>query len=124
MSTQTPQLLLPAEYVNEATDAIMNAKKRVSFLCMLVADDESTDALIDALNATAERGVKVDVAADVFTYGELSGHFIPTRYFTKKARQTTSMTRKFEKSSVNFNWLGRFANTPFTGRTHVKWCVV
>lgn len=121
---RSPKLLLPTDYVRDATEAITKATTRVSFLCMLVTDDDATDELIDALCAAAERGVKVDVAADVFTYGELSGHFIPTRYFTKKTRATTSMTRQFEKSNVNFNWLGRFSNTPFTGRTHIKWCVV
>ncbi|MEP6710159.1 MAG: phospholipase D-like domain-containing protein, partial [Candidatus Saccharibacteria bacterium] len=119
-----PKLLLPADYVKDATKAITHAKKHVSFLCMLVTDDEATDGLIDALCDAAKRGVKVDVAADVFTYGELSGHFIPTSYYGKKARATTMMTRQFEESGVNFNWLGRFANTPITGRTHIKWCVV
>jgi len=122
--SHSPTLLLPADYVQDATKAISKAKTRVSFLCMLVTDDDATDELIDALSAAAERGVKVDVAADVFTYGELSGHFIPTRYFTKKARATRDMTKQFEASNVNFNWLGRFSNTPFTGRTHIKWCVV
>lgn len=121
---KTPLLMLPPEYVSDATKAIRKAKKRVSFLCMMVTDDEETDELIDALNEAASRGVHVEVAADVFTYGELSGHFIPTGYFTKKARDTTKMARRFRESNVNFNWLGRFANTPFTGRTHIKWCVV
>lgn len=121
---QTPTLLLPPEYVRDATEAINKATVRVSFLCMMVTDDEATDELIDALCEAAERGVQVDVAADVFTYGELAGHFVPTRYFSKKTRATTSMTKQFENSKVNFNWLGRFANTPFTGRTHIKWCVV
>ncbi len=124
MSTAKPQLLLPAAYVADATAAILAAKKRVSFLCMLVTDDPATDDLIDALSAASQRGVQVDVAADVFTYGEVSGHFIPTRYFTKKTRTTTRMTQEFEANNVNFNWLGRFSNTPFTGRTHLKWCVV
>lgn len=124
MSPKKPVLLLPREYIHDAANAIKRAKHRVSFLCMLVTDDEATDELIDALCETAERGVQVDVAADVFTYGELSGHFIPTRYFTKKTRATTNMMRQFENSKVNFNWLGRFSNTPFTGRTHIKWCVV
>lgn len=119
-----PVLLLPADYVADATHAISKAKKRVSFLCMMVTDDPSTNLLITALNEAAQRGVQVEVAADVFTYGELSGHFIPTRYFTKKARSLTAMAKRFEDSHVNFQWLGRFANTPFTGRTHIKWCVV
>lgn len=120
----SPLLLLPAEYVHDATRAIRKAKHRVSFVCMLVTDDDDTDELIAALNEASLRGVHVEVAADVFTYGELSGHFIPTGYFTKKARATTKMAKRFEESNVHFNWLGRFANTPFTGRTHIKWCVV
>lgn len=119
-----PELLLPHEYVKDATAAIKKAKRRVSFLCLMVSDDEATDEFIDALNEASRRGVHVEVAADVFTYGELSGHFIPTRYFTKKTRATNSMAREFKESNVNFNWLGRFSNTPFTGRTHIKWCVV
>lgn len=124
MSKQIATLLPPIDYVADATAAIEHASTRVSFLSMLVTDDKATDALIDALSDAARRGVVVDVAADVFTYGELSGHFIPTRYFTKKARTTTRMTKQFEEAGVNFNWLGRFSNTPFTGRTHIKWCVV
>lgn len=118
------KLLLPSDYVCDATEAIKKAKKRVSFLCMMVTNDEETDDLIDALCGAAERGVHVEVGADIFTYGELAGHFIPTRYYTKKARSTKNMTRQFAKYGVHFNWLGRFTNTPFSGRTHIKWCVV
>lgn len=119
-----PELLSPHEYVKDATAAIKKAKHRISFLCMMVADDEATDAFINALNDASRRGVHVEVAADVFTYGELSGHFIPTRYFTKKTRETNTMAKEFKENNVIFNWLGRFSNTPFTGRTHIKWCVV
>jgi len=119
-----PVLLLPHDYVADATQAILKAKKRVSFLCMVVTDDDTTNHLITALNEAAKRGVQVEVAADVFTYGELSGHFIPTRYFSKNSRSLTAMGERFKHSHANFHWLGRFANTPFTGRTHIKWCVV
>ncbi len=122
--SKKPVLLLPQTYVDDATEAIKRAKHRVSFTCMMISDDEVTDEFIDALNEAAKRSVHVEVAADTFTYGELSGHFIPTRYFTKKARETTHMARQFKQSNVHFNWLGRFSNTPFTGRTHIKWCVV
>lgn len=119
-----PELLTPHEYVKDATAAIKKAKRRISFLCMMVSDDAATNAFIDALNDASRRGVHVEVAADVFTYGELSGHFIPTRYFTKKTRETNLMAKEFKDSNVIFNWLGRFSNTPFTGRTHIKWCVI
>ncbi len=122
--SKRPTLLLPPDYVTDAAQAIRKAKRRVSFLCLMLADDTATDEFISALNEASLRGVHVEVAADVFTYGELSGHFIPTRYFTKKSRETTEMARRFRDSNVKFQWLGRFANTPFTGRTHIKWCVV
>lgn len=119
-----PELLLPHEYVLDATAAMKKAKRRISFLCMIVTNDESTNAFIHALNDASQRGVHVEVAADVFTYGELSGHFYPIRYFSKKTRETNSMAKEFKDSKVIFNWLGRFSNTPFTGRTHIKWCVI
>jgi cardiolipin synthase len=91
---------------------------------MVVADDSSTDELIDALSEAAERGVSVEVAADIFTYGELGGFFFPTRYRSKQSRATTQMSRRFKKSGVKFTWLGRSRATVFSGRTHAKWCMV
>lgn len=119
-----PELLLPTEYVKEATREIKKAKHHVSFLCMMVTDDSQTDTLIDALSAAAKRGVIVEVAADVFTYGELGGHFIPFKYYTKRSRETTSMAKELIKNGVKFTWLGRFSTLPFTGRTHSKCLVV
>ena len=119
-----PQLLLPLEYVQKATEHINRAKKHVSFLCMMVTDDTATDELIDALAAAAKRGVNVQVAADTFTYGELGGHFIPLKYYTKKTRTVTKMSRELIQAGVRFTWLGRFSTLPFTGRTHSKCLVI
>jgi len=119
-----PKLLLPLEYVQKATEHINRAKKHVSFLCMMVTDDTATDELIDALAAAAKRGVDVQVAADTFTYGELGGHFIPLKYYTKKTRTVTKMSRELIQAGVRFTWLGRFSTLPFTGRTHSKCLVI
>lgn len=119
-----PKLLLPREYIEQATDHINNATKHVSFLCMVVTDDTATDQLIDALAAAAKRGVDVQVGADTFTYGELGGHFIPLKYYTKKTRSVTKMSRELIQAGVKFTWLGRFSALPFTGRTHSKCLVV
>jgi cardiolipin synthase len=122
--TSSPKLLLPTTSVSDAAKQIRLAKTRVSLLCMVVADDASTKELIEALLAAAERGVTVEVAADIFTYGELGGFFLPTRYRTEQSRATTRMSKRFIKSGVKFTWLGRSRATIFSGRMHIKWCVV
>ncbi len=119
-----PKLMLPTAYVTDAAKHIRQAKSRVSFLSMVVADDKTTDDLIDALSEAAERGVTVEVAADVFTYGELGGFIWPTRYRSKQSRATNRMSKQLIKSGVKFTWLGRSHSIIYSGRTHIKWCVV
>lgn len=121
---KTPKLLLPDAYIKDVTEKIKKSKNRISILSMVMADDESTDELIDALAEAAERGVEVKAAADIFTYGELGGFFLPTKYRTKKSRETTSMSRRFKNSGVKFTWLGKSKLTIANGRTHIKWCIV
>ena len=118
------KLLSPNEYIEQATVAISRAKKRVSFISMVITDDDSTDELLNALAAAAKRGVEVRVAGDMFTYTELSGQFIPSHYYSKKVRSTTRMARTLSRAGVDFHWLGRLSITTFSGRTHSKWCVV
>lgn len=121
---KTPQLLLPADYVKGASKSINKAKSRVAFISMIITDDTATSKLIDNLAEAARRKVRVDVAADMYTYTELSGSFIPSHYYSKKVRSTTRMAKEFGTAGVHFNWLGRFSATTFSGRTHSKWCVI
>ena len=121
---RSPTLVLPNDFVEQATRHIKKAKDHVSFLCMMVTDDDATNQLLDALASAASRGVNVQVAADTFTYGELGGHFIPLKYYTKRSRETTDMSKKLSSAGVDFTWLGRFSTLPFTGRTHSKILVV
>jgi len=123
MSTK-PELLLPSVYISDAAKHIRAAKHRVSLLSMIMIDDPSTDDLIDALSDAAVRGVAVDVGADIFTYGEIGGFFLPTRYRSRQYRATNRMSKQFKKSGVNFTWFGRSHMTIFSGRMHMKWCVV
>jgi len=118
------QLVLPPEYIRQATELINKAEHRVSLIAMVIADHDATHELIEAMKAAAQRGVKVTVAADVFTYGEISGSFLPVRYYSKHAREATAMARKLKKSGVRFYWLGHGRMTILNGRTHSKWCVV
>lgn len=120
----TPKLLVAADYLAEAINALSSAQHRIIFMSLMFTDDDVTDEFVDAIEAAAERGVSVQIAADVFTYGELGGHFLPFKFFTEKSRATTSTVRELTKKGVTFNWLGRFSVTPVSGRTHIKCLIV
>lgn len=120
----SPKLLLPTEFVLAATKHILSASNHVSLVCMVMANDPTTDEIIDALESAAQRGIPVEVAADTFTYGELAGHIKPHKYYSKRSRETTQMVKRLKKSGVKFTWLGKTSAFPFTGRTHSKCLVV
>lgn len=119
-----PKLLLPADYIATAVKTISAAKHRVLFMSLMFTDDDATDEFVDALAAAAARGVSVRIAADLFTYGELGGHFLPYKFFTERSRATTSSVRELTAKGVIFDWIGRFSSTPMTGRTHIKCLIV
>lgn len=118
------KLILPREYVAEATDQIRKAKTRVSLLTMVLVDDAATEALLDALCAASERGVEVKVAADSFTYTDFQGSYIPTTYRSKRVRAATTLQKRFHAAGADFRWLGKLSMVAFSGRTHIKWCVI
>lgn len=118
------QLLLPNDYLSDATDKITHATTRVCLLTMIIVDDEKTNLLIDALCAAAERGIPVTVAADMFTYTEIGGHFRFNTRRSKKVRHLTTMQHRLQKCGVTFRWLGAVASSLINGRTHSKWLVV
>lgn len=117
------KLLSPTLYVAEATKAVNAAQHRVYLLSMVFGDHESTHSLIEAIENAARRGLEVVVAADIFTYGEVSGGFLPFRYYSHGARSTNRMVKKLKKAGVKFHWLGRGRITVYHGRTHSKWCI-
>jgi cardiolipin synthase A/B len=118
------ELLSPVQYVDDATKLIHEAKERVILLSMVLADHDATHELVDAILLAARRGVKVSVAADVFTYGEINGGFLPLRYYSKPSRHVTNLGKLLRNAGVHFTWLSRTKMTIFSGRTHSKWCVV
>jgi cardiolipin synthase len=118
------KLVSPIEYVAQAAELVRNAKKRVYLVSMVMADHPNTNELLTAIKSTAERGIKVNVAADIFTFGEVSGGFLPIRYYSPGSKNTTTMVKVLKKAGVTFHWLGRGRITIFNGRTHSKWCVI
>ena len=119
-----PILLLPHDYVVEATRLIRQARRHVYFMCLIVRDDVETADLIDALKEAARRGVRVDVAADAFTYGDMGGIFVPLSYRGKRRRESNRLATTLTEAGAHFTWLGALRWRPFRGRTHIKFCVV
>ena len=118
------KLVLPHQYVTQATKLVNKAKKRVFLISMVLADHPATHELIVAIEAAAKRGVDVTVTADIFTYGEVSGGFLPLRYYTPGVKNVNTMVKNLRAAGVHFLWLGRARTTLLNGRTHTKWCVV
>jgi cardiolipin synthase len=119
-----PKLILPQDYVKNATEQIKKAKDRVALLSMVLIHDTATDDLLDALCDAAERGVEVSVAGDTFTYTEFQGSYIPTTYRNKRVRDAEDLQKRLRAAGAKFHWLGRLSTVAFMGRTHIKWCVV
>lgn len=118
------KLLLAPEYVHQATELVKKAKKRVYLISMVVADHPATHELMAAIEDAARRGVTVTVTADVFTFGEVSGSFLPIRYYSPGVKEVNQMVKRLKAAGVKFLWLGRSRTTLLNGRTHSKWCVV
>jgi len=118
------KLVLPTEYVAQATKLVKKAKKRVFLISMVIADHPATHELIEELMNAARRGVSVTVTADVFTYGEVSGGFLPLRYYSPGVKEVNTMVKNLRAAGVKFLWLGRARTTLLNGRTHTKWCVI
>jgi cardiolipin synthase len=117
-------LLLPQEYIADATQRIHDATRRVRVIALTIADEVETELLLDALVAAARRGVDVHVAADTFTYADAAGRFVPKSYLTKRRRASMDMTTKLTDAGATFDWLGQEGGLPWRGRTHTKFCVV
>src|SRR5664279_4173672 len=117
-------LLLPQQYIADATQRIHDATRRVRVIALTIADEAETGALLDALVTAARRGVDVHVAADTFTYADAAGRFVPKSYLTKRRRSSMDMTTKLTDAGATFDWLGQEGGLPWRGRTHTKFCVV
>ena len=117
-------LLLPLDFVASLTKDVRKAKRRITIFSHIIAYDDSTEELVAALCEAAGRGVSVEVAGDVFTYGILGGWKITPLKQNERIRTLRAMVKKFKKSGVRYRWIGQFGPFVFAGRSHVKWCVI
>lgn len=120
----TPELLLSKAYVRDAIKHINRAREHVYVLSLIMNDDETTHELFAAIEAAARRGLIVHVVADTYTYTELGGHIRLNTYYSKRIRSVVTLRHRLERSGVRFHWLGSYATSLISGRTHSKWIVV
>ena len=124
MGSSAVELLVPKPYVQGLIRDIKKAKKRIVIFSHIIAYDSSTEDLVDALCAAAERGVAVEVSGDVFTYGILGAWKVLATKPNRRIQALRAMVKRFKKSGVKYRWIGQFGPFLFAGRTHVKWSVI
>jgi len=118
------EIFSPPVYAATLVKEIGHANQRVVLFSHILGSDASTNKLIDALCSAAERGVPVEVASDVFTYGIMGGWKSTPLRADERIRALRAMARKFKRSGVKFHWIGQLGPILFAGRMHLKWCVV
>ena len=123
-STKAPKLLASNEYTKDAVKVIGSAKERICLMTMIASYDDTTDDLFDAIITAKTRGVKVDLAADIFTYSEIGGHLRFKTSRSHKIKPVETLKKKLRSVDVKINWLGTDSSFLFSGRTHSKWLVV
>ncbi|MFW7414619.1 phospholipase D-like domain-containing protein [Demequina sp. SO4-18] len=119
-----PTLLLPGDYIADATARVRAATRRVRLATLTIADEERTADLIEALIAAARRGVDVKIAADVFTYLDTAATLLPAGFRGRRRRESASLVARLTEAGARFTWLGSERGLIWRGRTHTKLCVV
>lgn len=117
-------IFAPPAYAAALVKDIERAHHRVVLFSHILGCDASTRKLIDALCTAAERGVKVEVASDVFTYSIMGGWKSTPFTVDNRIRTLRTMAKEFKRSGVKFQWIGQLGPILFAGRMHIKWCVV
>lgn len=118
------ELVLPQDYINQATNLSDSATKRIYLVSLSIIRDSATNDFIDSVMKVSQRGIDVHVAADFLTFVyTFSGSWL--RLFTGRDTSIAEKLRhEFKKSGAKFYWLGK-QYVPFLfGRTHSKWTVI
>lgn len=117
------KLVTPQQYIDDATNKIKESNTRVCLLTLVFADQTKTHDFIEALLEASKRGVKVEIAADIFTYGEIGGFLGLSKDRARKTLELRKTAKKLSRNGVKFHWLGKSHISIFNGRTHSKWCI-
>lgn len=120
----SPELLLPTDYVAKATELVRHAKKRVYIISLSLTRGSATNEFIDEILLAAQRGVDVHVAIDLLTFICDRTSRLPSRVMGRDMIQTNQLRREFKQAGAKFRWLGMQRVPYLVGRTHSKWTII
>lgn len=120
----SPKLLLPADYIRQATQLIKRAKNRVYIVCLNINRCPETEQLIDEVEKAAQRGVDVHIGADLLTFICDHDSKIASRVAGREMIRTSQLRADFLQAGADFHWLGIQRVPYLLGRTHSKWTVI
>ena len=122
----SPTLLEGTAFIKDLIKKVDASTDRIDIVVTTFHDDcEQMLQLIRALQQAGDRGVKISICADAYTYVEPKEFLFrspkkqPLRFY--RAMRTE---RRLKSHGIKFHWLGRHSNLGFAGRTHAKWMSV
>lgn len=118
------ELVKASDYVENLIKSIDAAESRICLISTILLDDNTTKKLLVSLKKAAKRGVSVEMAVDIFSYGELLHDLTPIKDWWKRLGKLRTLKKDLKPSGIRFKWLGRAKIFIFTGRSHSKWCAV
>src|SRR5215469_8492558 len=96
----------PQAYADALVKDVENAKHRVILFSHIIGNDASTEKLITSLCDAAKRGVHIEVASDIFTYGIMGSWRTMLLQPDPRVRALRAMAKQFKDSGVKFDWIG------------------
>lgn len=119
-----PQLLLPKDYIRQATDLIKHAEQRVYIICLNINHCPETNKLIAEILRAAQRGIDVHVSADLLSFICDHDAKVPSRIAGREMLRTSKLRAEFLRAGADFHWLGTERIPWVLGRTHSKWTII
>lgn len=122
---RTTKLLKANDYAVDVIKEIANAQRRIAIITTtFIADDNVTEALIEALIDAAKRGVDVSIGADSLTFTEPKESLFAPHKRQFRAQSSQRLEKRLRAAGAHFQWLGRLSTISIAGRTHAKWCII
>lgn len=120
----SPKLLLPTDYVAQATELVKKATDRIYIISLSLTRGLATDELIDEIIRAAGRGVEVHIAVDLLTFICDKSSRLPSRLVGRDMAKTNQLRRDLQLAGAHFHWLGIQRVPYLIGRTHSKWTII